>query len=146
MEWLAHRNPCIISKQVKKCRGSLRFLPYCNAYNQNLISLSLITQTKTSLQFRSHRNHQYCTSIRMSHRQASRPTMSILPSTAVHHLHVDFLLAIFEHLDVHNMCKVEQGSSNSFFILLQSSCYRWPFFTCIKRRYVRKRVSVQTVA
>ena len=28
LEWLAHRNPCIISKQVYKCSGSLRFLPY----------------------------------------------------------------------------------------------------------------------
>ena len=28
LEWLAHRNPCIISKQVYKCSGSLRFLPF----------------------------------------------------------------------------------------------------------------------
>ena len=78
--------------------------------------------------------HQYCTSISLSHRQASRATISILPSTAVssssspmtsiQDLHVDLLIAIFEHLGVLNLCKVEKGSS---VFLLKSSCYRGSF-------------------
>ena len=32
LECLAHRNRCVISKQVNKCNSSLRFLQYVNNY------------------------------------------------------------------------------------------------------------------
>ena len=54
---------------------------YCIKYRSNQISLALITQTKTSRQFRWHRSQQYCTSIHLSHRQALWATISTIPST-----------------------------------------------------------------
>ena len=36
--------------------------------------------------------------------------------TSIQYLPVDLLLAIFGHLGVRDMCKVEQGSSFAFFV------------------------------